>query len=518
MLDANIKSQLQGYFTKLRRPIVLKVALNESPESADMERLLKEIAALSDKISYEIEDSLDVRRPSFSIGVQEGHAGIRFACLPMGHEFTSFILALLQTSGHPAKISDEEHQQIESLQNELNFEVFISLSCHNCPEVVQALNLIAVLNPKVRVTTIDGALYRDEVNARNVMGVPAVFLNGQPFLSGRRQLSEILSKLDDNVAQKAVDNLNNKPPFDVLVVGSGPAGSTAAIYAARKGLKVGVIADRLGGQVNETVDIENFTSILKTDGTSLANNFTAHLKAYDIDILTPYTVETTEKVDQLWQLTLNNKAKVKAKTVIVATGARWKQLNVPGENEYRGHGVAYCPHCDGPLFKGKNVVVIGGGNSGVEAAIDLAGIAKTVTLLQRGETLPADQVLQDKLVSLPNVTIKFNCLTTELKGNGQQLTNLTYKDRLTKETHNIPVDGCFVQIGLTPNTECLKGQVQMNDYQEIIVDDRCKTSAPGIFAAGDCTTVPFKQIVIALGEGAKASLSAFDYLIRLQNH
>ena len=263
MLDANIKSQLQGYFTKLRRPIVLKVALNESPESADMERLLKEIAALSDKISYEIEDSLDVRRPSFSIGVQEGHAGIRFACLPMGHEFTSFILALLQTSGHPAKISDEEHQQIESLQNELNFEVFISLSCHNCPEVVQALNLIAVLNPKVRVTTIDGALYRDEVNARNVMGVPAVFLNGQPFLSGRRQLSEILSKLDDNVAQKAVDNLNNKPPFDVLVVGSGPAGSTAAIYAARKGLKVGVIADRLGGQSNETVDIENFTSILR---------------------------------------------------------------------------------------------------------------------------------------------------------------------------------------------------------------------------------------------------------------
>ena len=518
MLDANIKSQLQGYFTKLRSPIVLKVALNDSPESTDLERLLKEIATLSDKISYELDNSTDVRRPSFSVVGENGSANIRFACLPMGHEFTSFILALLQTSGHPAKISDEERQQIESLQNELNFEVFISLSCHNCPEIVQALNLIAILNPKVRVTTIDGALYRDEVKTRNVMGVPAVFLNGQPFLSGRRQLSEILSKLDNSIAQKAVDDLNQKPPFDVLVVGSGPAGSTAAIYAARKGLSVGIIADRLGGQVNETVDIENFTSIIKTDGTRLANNFTEHLKTYDIDILTPYTVETTESIDHLWQLTLNNKAKIKAKTIIVATGTRWKQLNVPGENEYRGHGVAYCPHCDGPLFKGKNVAVIGGGNSGVEAAIDLAGIAKTVTLLQRGPELTADQVLQDKLVSLPNVTIKFNSLTTELTGDGQKLTKLTYKDQVTEETLDIPVDGCFVQIGLTPNTEWLNNHVDKNDYQEIIVDDRCKTSAPGIFAAGDCTTVPFKQIVIALGEGAKASLSAFDYLIRQQNH
>lgn len=517
MLDANIKSQLQSYFTKLRHPIVLKAALNDSQDAAKIEQLLQEVASLSDLITYEVDNDTSVRRPSFSIAPRNGHAGIRFASLPMGHEFTSFILALLQSGGHPAKISAEEKMQIQNLTGKLSFEVFISLSCHNCPEVVQALNTMAVLNDNIEISIIDGALFREEATARNVMAVPTVFLNGNTFLSGRRQLSEILGKLDDSVAQKAQDSLSAKPPFEVLVVGSGPAGCTAAIYSARKGLRTGIIADRLGGQVNETAAIENFTSVQKTDGTALASSFTDHLKAYDIDIMTPYKVASVEKTGDLWRVTLNNNAVLQSKTLIAASGARWKQLHVPGELDYRGRGVAYCPHCDGPLFKGKRVAVVGGGNSGVEAAIDLAGLAHTVTLLQRGPELTADKVLQEKLLSLPNVKVLYNSLTTRLYGNDSQLTTLEYTDRTTGLSHQLNVDGCFVQIGLTPNTEWLSEQATLNDWGEIVIDDRCRTSAPGLFAAGDCTTVPYKQIVTALGEGAKASLSAFDFLIRQNN-
>lgn len=513
MLDANIKAQLQSYFTKLRRPIVLKAALDGSQDATNIEALLKEVAELSDKISYEVESDASVRRPSFTVAPQGGHEGIRFACLPMGHEFTSFVLALLQTGGHPAKISDEESRQIAALKGPLNFEVFISLSCHNCPEVVQALDLISILNPNATVTVIDGALFREEAAGRNVMAAPTVFLNGQSFLSGRRELSEILAKLDTSVAEAAQASISAKAPFDVLVVGSGPAGSTAAIYAARKGLRTGIVADRLGGQVNETADIENFTSILKTDGTALAGNFTAHLKSYDIDIITPHSVAKIEREGDMWRLVLENGSELRSKTIIAASGARWKQLEVPGEEEFKGRGVAYCPHCDGPLFKGKRVAVVGGGNSGVEAAIDLAGIASSVVLLQRGSELTADKVLQEKLLSLPNVTVKYRASTSKLTGSNK-LEKLFYLNRETGETESIDVDGCFVQIGLKPNTEWLDGAVELNAYGEVAVSDRCTTSAPGLFAAGDCTSVPYKQIVIALGEGAKASLSAFDYLIR----
>ena len=324
MLDANIKAQLQSYFTKLRRPIVLKAALDGSQDATNIEALLKEVAELSDKISYEVESDASVRRPSFTVAPQGGHEGIRFACLPMGHEFTSFVLALLQTGGHPAKISDEESRQIAALKGPLNFEVFISLSCHNCPEVVQALDLISILNPNATVTVIDGALFREEAAGRNVMAVPTVFLNGQSFLSGRRELSEILAKLDTSVAEAAQASISAKAPFDVLVVGSGPAGSTAAIYAARKGLRTGIVADRLGGQVNETADIENFTSILKTDGTALAGNFTAHLKSYDIDIITPHSVAKIEREGDMWRLVLENGSELRSKTIIAASGARWK--------------------------------------------------------------------------------------------------------------------------------------------------------------------------------------------------
>ena len=468
MLDANIKAQLQSYFTKLRRPIVLKAALDGSQDATNIEALLKEVAELSDKISYEVESDASVRRPSFTVAPQGGHEGIRFACLPMGHEFTSFVLALLQTGGHPAKISDEESRQIAALKGPLNFEVFISLSCHNCPEVVQALDLISILNPNATVTVIDGALFREEAAGRNVMAVPTVFLNGQSFLSGRRELSEILAKLDTSVAEAAQASISAKAPFDVLVV---------------------------GGQVNETADIENFTSILKTDGTALAGNFTAHLKSYDIDIITPHSVAKIEREGDMWRLVLENGSELRSKTIIAASGARWKQLEVPG--------VAYCPHCDGPLFKGKRVAVVGGGNSGVEAAIDLAGIASSVVLLQRGSELTADKVLQEKLLSLPNVTVKYRASTSKLTGSNK-LEKLFYLNRETGETESIDVDGCFVQIGLKPNTEWLDGAVELNAYGEVAVSDRCTTSAPGLFAAGDCTSVPYKQIVIALGEGAKA--------------
>lgn len=515
MLDTNIQNQLKGYFTRLVRPVRLISSLDSTPASGDMDALLKEVAAISPLISYERDDDSPARRPSFLVTPAEGGTGgIRFACVPLGHEFTSFILAILQAGGHPAKISESEAQTICSLPGPLAFEVFISLSCHNCPEVVQALNLMAILNPAVRVTIIDGALFQKEAADRRIMGVPAVFLNGEPFLSGRRELKEILEKLDRGSAERTLTSLSSKAPFDVLVVGSGPAGTTAAIYSARKGLRTAVVAERLGGQVNETAEIENFTSHLRTDGAALAGRFSEHLNAYDIDIITPHKAVTVTREDSFWTLTLSNGARLRAKALIAATGARWKTLGIPGEADYRGRGVCYCPHCDGPLFRDKRVAVAGGGNSGAEAAIDLAGIASHVTLLQRSPALKADVVLQNKLRSLPNVDIICNALPFELEGDGTRLTALTYEDRTTGIRNRLNVDGCFVQVGLTPNTEWLDGIVETNRFGEIITDQTGASSADGLFAAGDCTAVPYRQIVIALGEGAKASLAAFDWLIR----
>jgi alkyl hydroperoxide reductase subunit F len=431
----------------------------------------------------------------------------------MGHEFTSLVLALLQAGGHPSKAAPELLEQIRGLEGEFQFETFVSLTCQSCPDVVQALNLMAVVNPKIHHTMIDGALFQDEVERRQVMAVPTVFLNGQPFGQGRMELEEIVAKLDTGSAERDVARFNAKAPYDVLVIGGGPAGAAAAIYAARKGIRTGILAERLGGQLLDTVGIENFISVKETEGHKLATGLEQHVTTYDVDVM---NLQRAAKLlpGDLIEIQLTNGAALKAKSVVIATGARWREINVPGEREYRNRGVAYCPHCDGPLFKGKPVAVIGGGNSGVEAAIDLAGLVSHVTVIEYDAQLRADAVLTRKLHSLPNVTVITSAQTTEVIGDGQKVTALTYKDRQAGATHTLELAGVFVQIGLVPNTDWLKGTVKLSSRGEIEVDARGQTSVPGVFAAGDCTIVPYKQIVIAMGEGAKASLSAFDHLIR----
>jgi len=434
----------------------------------------------------------------------------------MGHEFTSLVLALLQVGGHPSKTAPEVIEQIKALDGDYRFETYFSLSCQNCPDVVQALNLMAVLNSNVKHVAIDGALFQDEVEARQIMSVPSIYLNGELFTQGRMSEQEILAKLDTGSSARDAEKLKAKDAFDVLVVGGGPAGAAAAIYAARKGIRTGVAAERFGGQVLDTMAIENFISVKETEGPKLARALEEHVREYEVDIMNLQRASQLIPAgeDGLHRVRFDNGGELKAKTLILATGARWREMNVPGEQEYRGRGVAYCPHCDGPLFKGKRVAVIGGGNSGVEAAIDLAGIVAHVTLLEFGEDLRADAVLQRKLNSLPNVRVLKMAQTTEVKGDGQKVTGLVYKDRTNDEVHNVELEGIFVQIGLLPNSEWLKGTLELSRFGEIIVDAKGQTSIPGVFAAGDVTTVPYKQIVIAVGEGAKASLSAFDHLIR----
>ncbi|MFZ1445643.1 MAG: alkyl hydroperoxide reductase subunit F [Candidatus Dechloromonas phosphoritropha] len=512
MLDANIKNQLKVYLEKLRTPIELVASLDDSPAAREMHGLLTDIAGLSDKVS--LRDNGDsARRPSFAIGRPGEAASIAFAGLPMGHEFTSLILALLQTGGHPPKVDAEVIEQIKALPGNFRFETYISLSCHNCPDVVQALNLMAVLNPGVSHTMIDGALFQAEVERLQIMAVPTVFLNGEEFGAGRMSVEEIIARVDTGAAARDAAKLNAKEAFDVLVVGGGPAGAAAAIYAARKGIRTGLLAERFGGQVMDTLAIENFISVKETDGPKMVMGLEEHVKEYDVDIMNLQRANKLVAGD-LIELTLENGAVLKSKSVILATGARWREMNVPGEQEYRGKGVAYCPHCDGPLFKGKRVAVIGGGNSGVEAAIDLAGIVGHVTLLEFASKLCADAVLQRKLASLANVEVHTSALTTEVTGNGSKVNGLLYKDRNTDEIRRIDLEGVFVQIGLLPNTDWLKGTVNLTRFGEIAIDAKGQTSVPGVFAAGDCTTVPYKQIVIAMGAGATASLAAFDHLIR----
>jgi alkyl hydroperoxide reductase subunit F len=442
--------------------------------------------------------------------------GIRFAGIPMGHEFTSLVLALLQAGGHPPKADAAVIEQIRALDADLAFEVYISLSCQNCPDVVQALNLMAVLNPRVRATMIDGALFQSEVESRQILAVPTVHLNGQPFGQGRMSVEEILAKLDTNAGARQAAKINEKAPFDMLIVGGGPAGASAAIYAARKGIRTGVVTERFGGQVLDTLGIENFISVTETEGPKLAAQLENHVKTYDVDIMNLQRASALLRADQdgFYTVQLENGASLRSRSVILSTGARWREMNVPGEREYRGRGVAYCPHCDGPLFKGKRVAVIGGGNSGVEAAIDLAGIVAHVTLIAFDNRLRADEVLQRKLRSLPNVRVIVSAQTTEVHGAGNKVNALSYRDRNSGETHRVALEGVFVQIGLLPNTEWLKDTVALSPRGEIEVDERGQTSMAGVFAAGDATTVPYKQIVIAAGEGAKAALSAFDHLIR----
>lgn len=519
MLDDAIKSQLSEYLTKINRPIVITANITEeskkhSETATQMEEMLNQIASLSPLISFTIESDTAQRAPAFRLSSPEHPTQLYFAGLPLGHEFTSLVLALLHTGGHPTKLSNDEIEQIRQLPENLEFETYYSQSCQNCPDVVQALNLLATINPNIKHVAIDGASFQNEVEAKQVMAVPAVFLNGKPFLQGRSSLTEILTKLDSNAASKQAEILNQKDQFDVLVVGAGPAGAAAAIYAARKGIKTGIIAERLGGQVMDTMAIENFISIPYTEGPKLVAAAEQHMREYDIDFMMNQKVEDIIRTDKEIEITLVNGARLKSKSVILATGARWRLMGVPGEDEYRNKGVAFCPHCDGPLFKGKPLAVIGGGNSGVEAAIDLAGIASHVTLIEFSDTLKADSVLQKKLASLSNVTVITSAQTTEVIGDGQKVTGLSYKDRNSGSLHKLDVDGIFVQIGLLPNTEWLKDKVELNKMGEIIIDKHNQTSIAGVFAAGDATEVPYKQIIISMGEGAKASLGAFDYLIR----
>jgi alkyl hydroperoxide reductase subunit F len=514
-LDEATTAQLKGLLVNLRRPIELVASLDDSAKSAEMRSLVEEIAAQSDKVTYRLDGS-DARRPSFAIRADEDRAEAVFAGLPMGHEFTSLVLALLHVGGHPPKEEADLLDQVRALEGEMHFETFFSVTCQNCPDVVQALNIMAALNPNVTHVAIDGALFQDEVERRKVMAVPAVFLNGEPFGQGRMDLAQIVAKLDTGAVARAAEKIATKEPFDVLIVGGGPAGAAAAIYAARKGIRTGVIAERFGGQVLDTMGIENFISVQHTEGPKLAAQLENHVKEYDVDVMNlQRAVGLVPATDGGFaEVRLESGASVKTKAVILSTGARWRQMGVPGEDEYRNKGVAYCPHCDGPLFKGKRTAVIGGGNSGVEAAIDLAGIVAHVTLIEFDSALRADAVLQAKLRSLPNVTIVTSALTTQVNGDGEKVTGLVYKDRNTEETHEVELEGIFVQIGLVPNTEWLDGAVALTNRGEIEIDARCATSVPGVFAAGDVTTVPYKQIVIAMGEGSKAGLSAFDYLIR----
>jgi alkyl hydroperoxide reductase subunit F len=515
VLDPATTAQLKAYLGNLRRPIELVASLDETSKSSEMRNLIEEIAAQSDKVSARF-DGIDARRPSFAIRADEGRAEAVFAGLPMGHEFTSLVLALLHVGGHPPKEEAELLDAVRALEGPLHFETFFSLTCQNCPDVVQALNIMAALNPNVTHVAIDGALFQDEVERRKVMAVPMVFLNGELFGQGRMDLAQIMAKVDTGAIARAAEKIAAKEPFDVLVVGGGPAGAAAAIYAARKGIRTGVVAERFGGQVLDTMAIENFISVPHTEGPKLAAHLEQHVKEYEVDVMNLQKAVALKAAngDGLATVELESGASLKAKTVILSTGARWRQMGVPGEDEYRNRGVAYCPHCDGPLFKGKRTAVIGGGNSGVEAAIDLAGIVAHVTLIEFDAQLRADAVLQAKLRSLPNVTIVTSALTTEVLGDGDKVTGLRYRDRAIDAEHVVDLEGIFVQIGLVPNTEWLDGAIGLSNRGEIEIDARCETSLPGVFAAGDATTVPYKQIVIAMGEGSKAALSAFDYLIR----
>jgi len=517
MLDDTLKAQLKAYLERLQKPVELVATLDDGAASQELRELLEDIRAQSDKITVVEKNDADVRKPSFLITNPGVDTGVRFAGVPLGHEFTSLVLALLQVGGHPSKEAADLLEQVKNLEGDFHFETYYSLSCHNCPDVVQALNLMSVLNPRITHTAIDGGVFQKEIEAREIMGVPTVYLNGQHFGQGRMELAEIVGKIDSGAARRDAAKLNAKEAFDVLIVGGGPAGAAAAVYAARKGIRTGVAAERFGGQVLDTLDIENYISISKTEGPQFAAALERHVRDYEVDImnlqrakaLRPAAVE-----GGLVEVELDNGAVLKSRTVILSTGARWRNMNVPGEEQYRTKGVTYCPHCDGPLFKGKPVAVIGGGNSGVEAAIDLAGVVKHVTLLEFAPELKADAVLQRKLRSLPNVDIIVNAQTTEVNGDGHKVNGITYKDRETGEVRHLPLEGIFVQIGLLPNTDWLKGTVNLSRFGEIEIDARGHTNVPGVFAAGDCTTVPYKQIVIAAGAGATAALSAFDHMIR----
>lgn len=518
MLEQDLKNQLAGYLQRVQQPFEIHASLDDSDTSRQMLDLLQTIQGLrADKITLRT-DGTDARKPSFALQRAGTGTSLRFAGLPLGHEFTSLVLALLWTGGHPPKVEQDVIDTIEALDGDYEFDVYMSLTCHNCPDVVQALSLMAILNPRVKTTVIEGGAFQAEVDARKVMAVPMVFLNGEMFGSGRMMIEEIVARLDKGAGARDAARLNAKDPYDVLIVGGGPSGAAAAVYAARKGIRTGIATERFGGQVNDTMSIENYISVLETDGPKFAAALEAQVRHYGVEIMTQQAaakIVPPSRPGELVEVQFANGGSLKSSTVILSTGARWRNVNVPGEQEYKNAGVNYCPHCDGPLYKGKRVAVIGGGNSGVEAAIDLAGIVEHVTLLEFAPQLKADAVLVNKVESLANVTIHVNAQTSEITGDGSKVNGIKFKDRISGEEHHVPLSGVFVQIGLVPNTEFLKGTVELSRFGEIVVDAHGRTNVPGVFAAGDATTTPFKQIVIAAGEGAKAALSAFDYLIRM---
>ncbi|MGI8313779.1 alkyl hydroperoxide reductase subunit F [Halobacillus mangrovi] len=507
VLDAQIKAQLNQYLDLMEGDVVLKVSAGDDDASKEMLGLTDELVSMSPRIT--VENTELKRTPSFSVNRPGEDTGITFAGVPLGHEFTSLVLALLQVSGRAPKADQSVIDQISNISGEFHFETYVSLSCHNCPDVVQALNLMSVLNPNITHTMIDGAAYKEEAESNNVMAVPSVYVNGEFFGGGRMTIEEIIGEIADGPDP---EEFNNKDPYDVLVVGGGPAGSSAAIYTARKGIRTGVVAERFGGQVQDTLSIENFISVKKTEGPKMVASLEEHVKDYNIDVMNLQRASRLEKKD-MFELELDNGGVLKSKSVILSTGARWRQLGVPGEEEFKNKGVAYCPHCDGPLFEGKDVAVIGGGNSGIEAAIDLAGIVKHVTVLEFGAELKADEVLQERVNSLPNVTVITNAQTTEITGD-DNVNGLTYIDRASGEEKHIELEGVFVQIGLVPNTEWLGDTVERTKTGEIVVDKHGATNVPGLFAAGDCTDSPYNQIIISMGDGANAALGSFDYLIR----
>ena len=517
MLDKDIRQQLAAYLERVQQPFEMVATLGTDAKSDELRELLEEVASIrADKISLRTDGS-DARVPSFTLARPGSGTQLTFAAIPMGHEFTSLILALLWTGGHPPKVEADVLEQIKALDVDLDFEVYMSLSCHNCPDVVQALSLISIYNPRIKTTIIDGGMFQKEIEAREIMGVPAIYQGGQMFHSGRITLEEILQKIDTGAAKRDAAKLSAKAPYEVLVIGGGPAGAAAAIYTARKGLRTGIVADRFGGQVNDTLDIDNYPGVPHTTGPEYAAQLAAHVADYDIDVMNAQRAAELVPAAQpggLVTVKLDNGGQLQSRTVILATGARWRNVGVPGEDEYRTKGVAYCPSCDGPLFKGKDVAVIGGGNSGIEAAIDLAGVVKHVTVLEFMPELKADAVLVKKLHSLPNVTVHTNAQTTEITGADGKVNGIAFKHRSDGTEARVDLEGVFVQIGLVPNTEWLGQSVERTKFGEIVVDGRGATNVPGVFGAGDCTTVPYKQIVVAAGAGSTAALSAFDYLIR----
>jgi len=507
LLDADIKAQLNQYLQMMEGPVVLKVSAGADEVSNNTLELVNELASMSSQIT--VERTTLPKTPSFSVNRPGEDTGVTFAGVPLGHEFTSLVLALLQVSGRAPKVDQKVIDQIKKIEGEYRFESYISLTCHNCPDVVQALNLMSILNPNITHTMIDGAAFKEEVESKNIMAVPTVFLNGEEFGGGRMSIEEILAKMGTG---PDASELSDKDPFDVLVIGGGPAGASAAVYAARKGIRTGIVAERFGGQIMDTLGIENFISVKYTEGPKLAASLEEHVKEYNVDIMNTQRAKRLEKKD-LVEIELENGAVLKSKAVILSTGARWRNVGVPGEAEFKNKGVAYCPHCDGPLFEGKHVAVIGGGNSGIEAAIDLAGIVRHVTVIEFLPELKADSVLQERLHSLPNVTVITNAQTKEIHGN-DTVNGISYINRETNEEHHIELEGVFVQIGLVPNTDWLEGSVERTSRGEIIVDNHGATNIPGVFAAGDCTNSAYKQIIISMGSGATAALGAFDYLIR----